>query len=688
MTKTKTAKALLASVLALVLCLSMLIGTTFAWFTDSVTSANNIIKSGNLDVTMQWADGKTDPANTTWTDASVGAIFNYELWEPGYTEVRHVQIANAGSLALKYQLNILANGEVSDLANVIDVYYVDPAVQVSDRAALVDTYKIGTLSEVLAQVSTTASGELAATESDTITIALKMQETAGNEYQNKSIGSDFSVQLLATQLTAETDSFDNQYDVKATYLNQDADGAWLINNMDELYFFAAQVNSGNSYLGETVKLTADIDLAGYNWVPIGSGDVDGQWIGFNGIFDGQNHTISNLKVTKGGGWNGLFGLVGRGTTGVEESISNLTVKNVVIEGTNRMTGAVVGQIYGNVENCHVENVTITAIPNMTASGYDNGDKIGGVIGWFGDNGNNHHITNCSAKNVTLKAYRDVGGIVGYIGTTTTVEDCAVDTVSITVDQITNHYGDKDANAGGIVGRIYNQPVTIQNNTETNVTVYAPVLVSDADTMVAALEAGEDIVLTDDVKIDPAGMSNAYGTTGINIKNGQTLDGNGHTLDIQGAGGTWDSGINTTGGLIKSLTVTGSFRGIFINHNSAHSEPVVLENVTIDGTTYTISCDQGMNQNLIAENSTFNGWTSYAATLGTAQFTKCSFGEGNGYAFMRPYAPTTYINCEFEEGYTVDPVAEVTFENCTLNGEAITDANLANLVTDTSKATVK
>ncbi len=104
MTKTKTAKALLASVLALVLCLSMLIGTTFAWFTDSVTSANNIIKSGNLDVTMDWADGtKAVPAadSEEWTDASVGAIFNYELWEPGYTEVRHIQIANVGSLALK-----------------------------------------------------------------------------------------------------------------------------------------------------------------------------------------------------------------------------------------------------------------------------------------------------------------------------------------------------------------------------------------------------------------------------------------------------------------------------------------------------------------------------------------------------------------------------------------------------------
>ena len=213
-------------------------------------------------------------------------------------------------------------------------------------------------------------------------------------------------------------------------------------------------------------------------------------------------------------------------------------------------------------------------------------------------------------------------------------------------------------------------------------------VATADELIETLEAKKGVELQDDVKIDPAGMSNAYGTTGINVKNGQTIDGNGHTLDIKGAGGTWDSGINTTGGLIKDITVTGSFRGIFINHNSTHSERVVLENVTIDGTTYTISCDQGMNQGLTATDSTFNGWTSYAATLGDAKFVDCYFGEGSGYAYCRPYAPTEFVNCEFEAGYTLEPRAAVTLENCTLDGVALTNANIADLVTDTSKVTVK
>ena len=104
MTNVKTTKrALISSVVALLVCFSMLIGTTYAWFTDSVTSAGNVIKTGNLDVEMYWADGtQAVPSDENgWTDASTGAIFDYDNWEPGYIQVRHIKIANEGSLALK-----------------------------------------------------------------------------------------------------------------------------------------------------------------------------------------------------------------------------------------------------------------------------------------------------------------------------------------------------------------------------------------------------------------------------------------------------------------------------------------------------------------------------------------------------------------------------------------------------------
>jgi predicted ribosomally synthesized peptide with SipW-like signal peptide len=91
----------------------MLIGTTFAWFTDSVTSANNIIKSGNLDVELYYqAEGQTD-----WTKVTENTnVFKEDtLWEPGHTEVVKLKVVNEGSLALKYNLGVNVASEVGSV---------------------------------------------------------------------------------------------------------------------------------------------------------------------------------------------------------------------------------------------------------------------------------------------------------------------------------------------------------------------------------------------------------------------------------------------------------------------------------------------------------------------------------------------------------------------------------------------
>ena len=220
MTNLKTTKrALLSSVVALLVCFTMLLGTTFAWFTDSVTSANNIIQTGTLDVEMYWAKGTEDPSSADWKDASQGAIFNSELWEPGYVEARHIKIANVGTLALKYKLAIAPNGEVSELADVIDVYFVDPA-QIATRDSLAALTPVGTLRQMIDDPDGAAYGSLLAEDESTeeiesvktVTIALKMREDAGNEYQNLSIGTNFSIVLMATQDNVEKDAFDENYD--------------------------------------------------------------------------------------------------------------------------------------------------------------------------------------------------------------------------------------------------------------------------------------------------------------------------------------------------------------------------------------------------------------------------------------------------------------------------------------------
>ena len=221
------------------------------------------------------------------------------------------------------------------------------------------------------------------------------------------------------------------------------------------------------------------------------------------------------------------------------------------------------------------------------------------------------------------------------------------------------------------------------------TTEAEVVATTTADLNEALANGSKVVLFNDIAVAKSEVgSNGYGATGISQLNGGLIDGNGKKLSVN-AWSTWDSALNTTGGTIKNLNVTGGMRGIFVNHNSTNNSKVILDNVVIDGTIYTISCDQGTNQGLEATNSTFNGWTSYASTIGEVKFTNCSFGEGQGYAFCRPYAPTTFVGCNFAAGFELDAVAAVTFENCKINGVALTAENLATLVTsNTANATVK
>ena len=268
MTSSKnTKRALLASVLSVALCAVMLIGSTFAWFTDSVTSTGNIIKSGTLDVEMKWAYGTESLDSAKWKDASEGAIFDYDLWEPGYTEVRHVKISNIGNLALKYEVRIAATGEVSELADVIDVYYIKGGDQITDRTQLNDANKIGTLAQVLANPYA-AKGNLLGKEGETVdsdiaTIALKMQESAGNEYRGLSIGSEFAVVIVATQDTVENDSFDNQYDAGATFGEtiEVGNDATSLEEAMNTPFVPVEINvTENISNGGTLEVTGDVTM--------------------------------------------------------------------------------------------------------------------------------------------------------------------------------------------------------------------------------------------------------------------------------------------------------------------------------------------------------------------------------------------------------------------------------------------
>ena len=212
-------RSFLTSLISLVLCLTMFLGTTFAWFTDIVVSGGNIIQSGKLDAEMYWSDEYLASTDSGWTQVKDNKpIFTYDNWEPGYTEIKYIKVANAGNLNFKWKLSIEAEGKVTDLSDVIDVYYVNPVNGELTKQALAARTPDGKLTDVLANKTATEGDQLTPGGSVVLAIAFQMDKLAGNEYQEKSLcDKGFSLKLLATQATGENDSFDDQYDKESEW---------------------------------------------------------------------------------------------------------------------------------------------------------------------------------------------------------------------------------------------------------------------------------------------------------------------------------------------------------------------------------------------------------------------------------------------------------------------------------------
>ena len=187
-------------------------------------------------------------------------------------------------------------------------------------------------------------------------------------------------------------------------------------------------------------------------------------------------------------------------------------------------------------------------------------------------------------------------------------------------------------------------------------------VSTADELIAALEAKENVLFKNDITV--AATKGGYNKAGILQNKCQTINGNGYALTVTGAGATWDCAIYTNGGVIKNLTVKGAMRGIFTAGTSAD---LYIENVKFENVIYTFNSDGGnKNYGVYVSDSVVNGWTSHSNVHKEVVYTNCSYGEGSGYKFCRPYGPTSFVNCTFCPGYTVDQsqTTEITFTNCT------------------------
>ena len=209
MKKFSSKRALLLSVISMVICVSMLIGSTFAWFTDSATANVNTIKSGNLDVELVDANGEKITSALKWV-AKDGRAQDKILWEPGCEyNLESFKIKNAGDLALKYKVVISGLTGNAELLKAIDF-----TVKVGDAAPVALEGWDGKLLPAGAE-RTEITRDADIGETALITITGTMKTTAGNDYRGLKL-EGISITVYATQLAHEFDSNGNTYDAGAS----------------------------------------------------------------------------------------------------------------------------------------------------------------------------------------------------------------------------------------------------------------------------------------------------------------------------------------------------------------------------------------------------------------------------------------------------------------------------------------
>lgn len=303
--KRSTKRALLLSTLSLLLCISMLIGSTFAWFTDEVKSGTNIIAAGNLDVELYYSktkdfsdEKKVDGQTVLFTDKDGKEI---KYWEPGVVAYTNLQVANVGSLALTYRLTVnsiatnyveYADGSKYDLTDVLKVAVVKDGFE-GDRADAK-----GLTFEAIE--SFTLSGELEAEKKSEVYGVVIYWEPNNNDFDNlfnmnngkttingEPLSIELGITLSATQEEFEKDSFDETYDEEASYLV----------NKGEIVTFKPEDDSTELEMNGQVENNGVLSLVQTSM------KNDGLVIENNGV---ANLTNVKAEVIPGEYWGGYF----------------------------------------------------------------------------------------------------------------------------------------------------------------------------------------------------------------------------------------------------------------------------------------------------------------------------------------------------------------------------------------------
>ena len=507
MTKKKNVrKALIISLSVTLICLCVLVGSTFAWFTDSASSARNKIITGTLDVALNYWDADAGD----YVDASNAALFDDEaLWEPGHAEVAYLEIENNGSLAFNYLFAVYPTEETAGFLKSGRTFYVSDYLVYSiikydveesgviatreDALRLAENHKMG-----LTEGNYTYDSMVPGQESVRLALIVYMPTYVTSEQANHDLTRGpaphvrLAVDVYATQYTYESDSFNNQYDsglkpdwpkpiwrfTPDGYVIDETNKTITINTIDALKYLGTIYDDmvHHPYYEPSeweIILGADLDFGG---------EILTEPIQFGGFkaFNGNNKTITNVIL------NYIYldeEMASVGLFDVLPSTKDLTLTNVYVTAENAAAGILAGSLVG-------DSYSGITIADSSASGYG---FIGGLIGW----GNFLHPidfsgiqflrtdlfsggfgsasagsiagyygggSSANVSNVTVSGF-DASGVTGagsYVGGLFGELDAELTVTESTITEITIY---KDVYVGSITGKIYNeQTVRVTSST--------------------------------------------------------------------------------------------------------------------------------------------------------------------------------------------------------------------------------
>ncbi len=278
--KNATKRALVTGTLAILACIAMLIGATFAWFTDTASTAVNKIVSGNLKVGFQYWNG------TEYVDASDVSLFSENtLWEPGHTEIVYLKVINKGDLALKYKLSTVdtfeyrlaknSDGETILLSEFLKIGIAENKNAAEGTFANREEAIAAAADNLVAYNSYTKENTLRPATSDSesadyLAFVVYMPTTVGNKAN--AVDSTnlpwirFALALSATQASYEQDSFDDTYDENVPYpvisTNAQKTGDELRNQLGNRVSDIVLGGDATGFYAWTVKDLARLDLNG------------------------------------------------------------------------------------------------------------------------------------------------------------------------------------------------------------------------------------------------------------------------------------------------------------------------------------------------------------------------------------------------------------------------------------------